>query len=223
MGMFEQRLAMLGSWLTAFLAPYQTHPAIADLPDNPTASENCCPGANDWQLTRVRVDQSGFRSPWIEGYCNLQSAQAGETIEIKVSTDPPRRVHTEIFRLGYYGGKGARLMRRYEPIQGELQPTPSPGAKNLHECRWKTSVVLPVPANWPSVVYISRLSTISESESEPYWQSYVIFIIRDDRPSDILFLCSDNTWQTYNRWLITPTETACWRFRKVSCVRCDLT
>jgi hypothetical protein len=32
------------------------------------------------------------------------------------------------------------------------------------------------------------------------WQSYVIFIVRDDRRADYLFQCSDNTWQAYNRW-----------------------
>ena len=37
-------------------------------------------------------------------------------------------------------------------------------------------------------------------DAEPYWQSYVVFIVRDDRPADILFQCSDNTWQAYNRW-----------------------
>jgi hypothetical protein len=38
------------------------------------------------------------------------------------------------------------------------------------------------------------------SSDEPYWQSYVVFIVTDDRPADILFQCSDNTWQAYNRW-----------------------
>jgi hypothetical protein len=51
-----------------------------------------------------------------------------------------------------------------------------------------------------SGVYLGRLTTLVESELEPYWQSYVIFIVRDDRPADILFQCSDNTWQAYNRW-----------------------
>ena len=58
-------------------------------------------------LTRVRPDKDGFRSPWIEGYCSKQSVQAGETIDIMVSTDPPRRFSIEIFRMGYYGGRGA--------------------------------------------------------------------------------------------------------------------
>jgi hypothetical protein len=31
-------------------------------------------------------------------------------------------------------------------------------------------------------------------------QSYAIFIVKDQRQSDILFQCSDMTWQAYNRW-----------------------
>ena len=31
----------------------------------------------------------------------------GETIDIMVSTDPSARFEIEIFRMGYYGGKGA--------------------------------------------------------------------------------------------------------------------
>ncbi len=31
-------------------------------------------------------------------------------------------------------------------------------------------------------------------------QSYIIFIVRDDRECDFLFQCSDTTWAAYNRW-----------------------
>ncbi len=63
------------------------------------------PVARDWQLTRVRADKDGFRSPWIEGYASKQSVQAGESIDIMVSTDPPRPFQVEVFRMGYYGGR----------------------------------------------------------------------------------------------------------------------
>src|SRR6202044_2384219 len=95
--------------------------------------ENAKPGARDWQLTRVRVDKDGFRAPAIEGYCSRQSVQAGESLAIMVSTNPPRRFGIEIFRMGYYGGRGARLMKKLGPFQGETQPTPAPGEKNIHE------------------------------------------------------------------------------------------
>lgn len=168
---------------------------------NPIQTENRKPGADDWQLTRVRLDsRDGTRSPWIEGYCSKQSVAAGETIDIFVSTDPPVKFEIEIFRTGYYGGKGARLMKRIGPLQGIAQATPQPGEKNLHECRWQASTTLTIPDDWLSGVYLGRLTTLPESPDEPYWQSYVIFIVRDDRPADILFQCSDNTWQAYNIW-----------------------
>src|SRR5262245_4856442 len=83
--------------------------------------ENARPGAADWQLTRVRPDRKGFRTPWIEGYCSKQSVAAGETIEIMVSTRPARPFRIEFFRMGYYGGRGARLLRELGPIEGKAQ------------------------------------------------------------------------------------------------------
>jgi len=171
--------------------------AAGESAGNRIVEENRKPGALDWQLTRVRVDASGYRSPWIEGYCSRQSVSAGESIDIMVSTDPACAFEIEIFRMGYYGGRGARLMTKLGPFDGQVQPTPEPGPKDLHECRWKPCATLKIPDDWPSGVYLGRLTTRGE---EPYWQSYVVFIVRDERPADILFQCSDNTWQAYNRW-----------------------
>ena len=168
---------------------------------NPILEENAKPGADDWQLTRAKLDSStATRSSLIEGYCSKQSVRAGESLDVFVSTNPPARFELEIFRTGYYGGKGARLMQKLGPFQGQTQPTPEPGKKNLHECRWKSTTRLTIPEDWLSGVYLGRLTTLPESPEIPYWQSYVIFIVRDDRPADILFQCSDNTWQAYNLW-----------------------
>jgi hypothetical protein len=168
--------------------------------DNPIVVENQHPGASDWQLTRTRVDGDGFRSPWIEGYCSHQSVAAGDTLDIMASTNPPQRLQIEIFRTGYYGGRGARLVAKFGPFDGVAQPDPAPGEKNLHECRWAPTTSLTIPGDWLSGVYLGRLTTLPASDDAPYWQSYVIFIVRDDRPADILLQCSDNTWQAYNRW-----------------------
>jgi hypothetical protein len=168
---------------------------------NPIQIENRKPGAADWQLTRVRLDNpTGTRSPFIEGYCSRQSVKAGETIDIMVSTDPPAKFAIEIFRTGYYGGKGARLMKKLGPFQGKAQPIPKPGPKDIHECKWEPATQFTIPKDWLSGVYLGRLTTLPADKERPYWQSYVIFIVRDDRPADILFQCSDNTWQAYNKW-----------------------
>lgn len=188
--------------LTSVLAgaAHTAEPASKPKPEGLLAAENAKEGALDWQLTRVRVDKAGFRSPWIEGYCSRQSVLAGESLDIMVSADPPRKFTIEFFRMGYYGGRGARKVQELGPLEGKKQPVPKPGEKNLHECRWEPSATLKIPADWVSGVYLGRLTTLPEKADEPYWQSYVVFIVRDERPADILFQCSDNTWQAYNTW-----------------------
>jgi hypothetical protein len=196
------RREFLAASATAGLALASATPAPAQSPARPglIAEENAKAGALDWQLTRVRLDKTGgFRSPLIEGYCSRQSVKAGESIDIFVSTKPPARFHIEIFRTGYYGGRGARFMTRLGPFDGKEQPVPKPGEKRLHECRWEACASLRIPGDWVSGVYLGRLTTLP-AEGQPYWQSYVVFIVKDDRPADILFQCSDNTWQAYNRW-----------------------
>lgn len=167
---------------------------------NPIVAENAKEGARDWQLTRVRVDTEGFRAPAIEGYCSRQSVQAGDVLDVMVSTDPARPFEVEIFRMGYYRGRGARLMQKLGPFESQTQATPTPGEKDLHECRWSPTFQIKIPADWPSGVYLGRMTIDVDREKEPYWQSYIVFIVRDDRPADVLFQCSDNTWQAYNQW-----------------------
>lgn len=163
--------------------------------------ENALPGSRDWQLTRVALQSvNGVRGKYIEGYCSKQSVAAGDALDIFVSTDPPARYLIEIFRTGYYGGRGARLMTTLGPFDGIKQTDPTPGEKNLHECRWTASATLKIPADWVSGVYLGRLTIIPKDETQAPWQSYVIFIVKDDRPADVLFQCSDNTWNAYNAW-----------------------
>ena len=86
-------------------------------------------------------------------------------------------------------------MQLLGPFQGVVQPEPAVGKKRVRDCPWEPCASLKIPGDWPSGVYIGKLTAEREG-----WQSYVIFIVRDDRRADFLFQCSDNTWQAYNRW-----------------------
>lgn len=179
----------------------QTTPPGAAGESTPITRENARPGATDWQLTYVRIEPaSGYRAPGIEGYCSRQSLAAGETLEFMVSADPPCRFTIDLFRMGYYGGRGARHLTTLGPFDGAPQTVPESGPRRLRECRWPVAARLVIPADWPSGVYLGRLSREPRPDGTGPWQSYVIFIVRDDRPADVLFQCSDNTWQAYNRW-----------------------
>jgi hypothetical protein len=158
--------------------------------------ENERPGTRDWMLTRTQIDPATkYRCPWIEGYCSHTSIRAGRRVTFQVSTSPPSRFTLDIYRLGYYGGLGGRLMRRLGPVEGRLQPDPPVGRRRLRDCDWEPSVLLEIPPDWPSGVYVAQLTAERDG-----CQSYVIFIVRDQRQADFLFQCSDTTWQAYNRW-----------------------
>ena len=172
----------------------------ASLAPNLIPTENRKTGATDWQLTNVQLDKGRYRSRVIEGYCSHQSINAGQVLQIMVSTNPPGFFQIDFFRMGYYGGRGARLMTTIGPLQGKTQPDPEIGPRRLRECRWEPSTELKIPADWPSGVYLGRLTRLPEDSNTHAWQSYIIFIVRDDRPADFVFQCSDNTWQAYNKW-----------------------
>ena len=177
--------------------------AIANAQTNSTANtietENRKPGTTDWQLTRVWPNRGNYRTSWVEGYCSHQSIRAGETLSVFVSTDPASEFTLEIYRMGYYGGAGGRELATYGPVTGKPQPIPDVGERGIRQCDWQPSLEIKIPDDWLSGVYLGKLTTVSKPD-EPYWQSYVVFIVKDDRPADLLFQCSDNTWQAYNRW-----------------------
>jgi hypothetical protein len=159
-------------------------------------AENARPGTTDWQLTYTRVDaRARFRCPWIEGFAGRASVRPGENLDLFVSTDPASRFTIDLYRLGYYQGKGGRHVARLGPFPGKAQPTPPVARARLRECRWEKCTTLEVPKDWPSGVYLGKLTPQAHR-----YQSYLIFIVRDDRPADFLFQCSDNTWQAYNAW-----------------------
>lgn len=159
-------------------------------------AENAKPGTRDWMLSKTGVDPATkYRCPWIEGYCSRASVRAGERIQFHVSTNPASEFTLQIYRLGYYGGDGGRLMAELGPFAGSVQPDPVEGPKRVRDCQWEACTEFEIPSDWPSGVYVGKLTAAREG-----WQSYVIFVVRDDRRADFLFQVSDNTWQAYNRW-----------------------
>ncbi len=167
-------------------------------PDNKLTQENRRPGTVEWQLQHYSFDRptgSGLRSPRLEGYASDVSVYTGDKIQFLVSADPARNFTIDIYRTGYYGGKGGRHMTRLGPFPGEAQPVPMMGMERVRECAWKLAAELTIPSDWPSGAYLGKLGLVGEPV-----QSYVIFIVKEKRNADLLFQCSDLTWQAYNKW-----------------------
>lgn len=183
--------------------------------------ENKKPGTHEWQLQYTSFDTPVtmasypmvryLRSVSIEGYVTKTSLLPGESLDFKVSMRNPGRFFIDIYRMGYYGGKGGRHMVRLGSFQGRRQEDPMMTVERLRECKWETATSFTVPGDWPSGVYLGKLSI-----DEPFGkQSYVIFVVKEHRKSDMLCQVSDLTWQAYNKWpfrdsLYDDGSTAVW-------------
>jgi hypothetical protein len=183
--------------------------ATVHAPRTVIRQENERPGTTEWILTRTaRGPKAPLYAPadepyekgWrrrkeVEAYCSHTSIRVGQRLAVYVSTDPPAQYRVDIYRMGYYGGKGARWMRSLGPLEGMAQPTPGDGPRNVRESNWREGFSLEIPQDWVSGVYLGKLSTL-----ETGGESYVVFIVRDDRRADLVFQSSDLTWLAYDRW-----------------------
>src|SRR5688572_19130465 len=92
---------------------------------NRVTEENKRPGTRDWMLRQTHIDPaSRYRSPSIEGYCSHHTVRAGERISFHVSTKPTSLFTLDIYRSGYYGGAGGRLVQQLGEFEGKVQPEP---------------------------------------------------------------------------------------------------
>ncbi|WP_157269485.1 N,N-dimethylformamidase beta subunit family domain-containing protein, partial [Azohydromonas aeria] len=161
-------------------------------PANAVVAENCLPGnpASEW-------DVSGAGDASIQGYATQMSVNRGSTVFFKVRTTAAA-YRLDIYRLGWYGGQGARKVATVQP-SAEL-PQNQPGcltqaATGLVDCgNWAVSASWAVPATATSGIYIARLV-----RSDTGGASHIVFVVRDDAGSSaLLFQTSDTTWQAYN-------------------------
>ena len=162
----------LGRALALTFAIWSAGGASAAAQSNAIQVENAKPGSTDWLLTRVaRHDDEIYELGWhrrrsIEAYASRTSIKAGETLNVHVSTYPVNKYSVSIYRMGYYGGAGARLMRTLGPLQGTAESTPQDGVRNLIECNWKVGFSLEIPNDWLSGVYLGKLSTLPSATGQ---------------------------------------------------------
>jgi hypothetical protein len=141
----------------------------------------------------------------IEGYASSTSVDRGDRIQLRVNVKEPALDPTytvRIYRIGWYGGKGARLVTPAIAKTSMTQPACPmvDTSTRTIECNWQTSIDLNVPSSsdptvWMSGVYLAKLTTARGKSS------YINFVVRDDaRSADLLFQTSVTTYAAYNNW-----------------------
>ncbi len=144
-------------------------------------------------------DISGAGDPTIQGFATAMSVAPGQIQQFKIDT-PSSNYNIEIYRMGYYGGMGARKVATVIPSASLPQNQPNcltVSATGLIDCgNWGVSASWTVPVGTVSGIFFARLVRLDTGGD-----SHIVFVVRDDTGgSDILFQTSDTTWQAYNQY-----------------------
>ena len=124
-------------------------------PANDIVRENRLPGdpPTEWDI-------NGWGDPTIQGFGHDISINRGETIFFKIKTDSTD-YRIDIYRMGYYGGMGARRVDTITPSVKLPQPQPEglrDEATHLYDCgNWEVSASWQAPSDATSGIYFARL------------------------------------------------------------------
>lgn len=167
--------------------------AVAAQPD-PIQIENALPGNSDGVIPGSNAGRV------IEGYGSEVSALPGDTLHFHVSTSPAASYRVEVYRLGWYGGAGARLIgcapscAAFRP--GQPQPIPAPDSVGFVQAGWPLTDSFTLAADATSGYYRVRF-LLADGRSAT---TYVIVRAPAGYQASILVQVPVNTWQAYNSW-----------------------
>ena len=113
--------------------------------------ENDKPGTTAWEIHGAHAGISGFAS--------LAYAQQGQRVTLYVSTTG-RTFRAQAFRMGYYQGRGARLIWTSAQVKGKDQPgCPVTSGINMVACdNWSPSLTFDVTAAFVQGDYLIKLT-----------------------------------------------------------------
>ncbi|MEO7003226.1 MAG: N,N-dimethylformamidase beta subunit family domain-containing protein, partial [Ktedonobacterales bacterium] len=213
------RLAMIPVMIALIAAIFTSvslwHTAPRSFSDNPIQQENAKPGSYNWQITKPALKGQ------IEAYTSADSLAPGQSLTLYVSDNSSDAFTIDLYRLGYYGGLGAREVYQAQHVPGIPQgyyqstngsPTGSePGSPTgcrtctldatTHEVKANWSANTPLDtitfgSDWVSGVYFIR---VTEESTFTQWSLPVV--LRDDTANaDAIMALPFNTYQAYNYW-----------------------
>ncbi|MCE2700548.1 MAG: Ig domain-containing protein group 1 domain-containing protein [Anabaena sp. 49633_E8] len=159
---------------------------------NAIVVENEKTGTTAWQISNLASNNE------IAGYGDATSINKGQALNLKISLAQSGQYSIDVYRLGYYGGTGGRLITSVTGLNGVVQasPTITNASTKLVEWNWNTSYTLQTGSDWTTGLYLAKLTDIRTGK-----QTYVQFVLRDDnRPADIGFQDSVSTTEAYNNY-----------------------
>jgi hypothetical protein len=161
--------------------------------------------AGDFAGKESKMRKGGPFRPWLvpsvvesgpEGWFSAPSATCAQSVGLHISgTGAP--VTIKVFRMGFYGGAGARLISQTttKPIPHFSVIGPSKPPESLLTTAWPTAWDFKVTHQTLPGQYLIRLDDRNgESNFVP------IMVTNPDSKDPVTFISSVLTWQAYNEW-----------------------
>jgi len=150
--------------------------------------ENLRPGDAGWNQVPVPVTPEE-----VAAYLDRQSVLPGETVQLfGIAADS--QISVRLYRAGWYGGAGARLVLELGPVQvPTLLPcsAPHPGPA---ECVWPASLTVAIPPYAAPGLYIVRYTDRRGAGR------FIPLVVRAAEQASIVVVIPFNTYQAYNGW-----------------------
>ncbi|MFE7522118.1 N,N-dimethylformamidase beta subunit family domain-containing protein [Streptomyces halstedii] len=163
---------------------------------NAVVRENAETGSQDWVIGHRDTVGANDAAAQIQGYASKTSVDPGESVDFHIWSHVAQTCTVAIYRIGHYGGAGARHLStsRAVAVEPRTRPAADP-TTGLIACDWPVSWTLEIPRTWISGLFLAVFT------SEDGFRSYTPFVVRDtSRRSDVLMVVPFTTYQAYNLW-----------------------
>jgi hypothetical protein len=159
------------------------------------AEENRATGATAWRLPGPASLIGGAARGAIAGYVAEQAIKGGETQRVYVNAPGARSLSVSVYRMGWYGGTGGRLVLQSARLPAVVQPPCTHRfATGLTECRWHATLSFQIPPALASGVYIAKLHASTGAQSD------CLFVVRPLTATPLLVEIPTATYEAYNAW-----------------------
>jgi hypothetical protein len=128
-------------------------------------------------------------------YLDTVSAVCGQAVRVAVSA-PPGRYQLRAVRVGWYGGRGGRVVA----TSGYLTATRQPDARGTDTAgspRWRNTTSITVGPGWPPGMYVVQLFSGGQLRS---MAPLVVRAPSSARRSPEIFVVAGMTWTAYDEY-----------------------
>ena len=168
--------------------------------DNAIVRENDQTGTSAWQIPDGHAANTE-----IQAFAGATSVLPGKSITFYVSTKEQGTSYSiNIYRLGWYGGAGGRLMTTSPDHVGQAQGYYDQKNYQLVNCttctvnpvetNWKPSYTLTIPGDWTTGIYLAKFIDRNGM------QTYAPFDVLGGPKSAYIAVTPDTTYAAYNYW-----------------------